>query len=67
MPRSVFQVTRAELAALLADRLNLTEVIGTGIYTDTGSSPQDLAIRQNTTAEIMKGIDGSNQVCGNAG
>ncbi len=53
------QVTRAELAALLADRLNLAEVIGTDIYNDTDNSPQDLAIRQNTTAGIMKGIGGS--------
>lgn len=52
------QVTRAELAALLADGLKLSEVIGTGIYTDTGNSPEDLAIRQNTTSGIMKGIGG---------
>lgn len=49
------QVTRAELAALLADQLKLGEVIGTDIYTDTVNSPEDLAIRQNTTAGIMKG------------
>ncbi|AIQ31403.1 MULTISPECIES: S-layer homology domain-containing protein [unclassified Paenibacillus] len=49
------QVTRAELAALLADQLKLSEVIGTDIYTDTVNSPEDLAIRQNKTAGIMKG------------
>ena len=43
----------------MADRLNLAEVIGTDIYNDTDNSPQDLAIRQNTTAGIMKGIGGS--------
>jgi len=49
------QVTRAELAALLSDRLKLSEVLDTEIYTDTEKTLQDLAIRQTTTAGIMRG------------
>lgn len=48
-------MTRAELAALLTDRLKLREVIGTDIYKDTVDSLRDLEIRQITTAGIMKG------------